>query len=109
MSNNNPHPFPDPSSLSGNHSNISQNNQQVLIQKRRQFLHGIATVMAQRNTPLPPMLTGGAFSQNYDPNTSPWKMLELGSEPGLIRIAGKEVDLYRIWGAVYQSGGGNKV
>jgi SWI/SNF chromatin-remodeling complex subunit SWI1 len=97
-----PSSFPDPG--------LRPNPQQMqMLQKRRQFLHGIATVMAQRNTPLPPQLTG-VNHPSYDPSTSVWKMLEISpTEPGLLRIAGKDVDLYRLWGLVFQNGGAMKV
>lgn len=85
------------------------NPQQMLLHKRRQFLHGIATVMAQRGTPLPPQLTG-VNHPSYDQNNSVWKMLEIAhGEPGVLRIAGKDVDLYRLWGIVFQNGGAMKV
>jgi SWI/SNF chromatin-remodeling complex subunit SWI1 len=111
MAASNPPSFPDTPSMSMNRPNLSAGNPQLQMhQKRRQFLHGLGTLMAQRNTPLPPGLTGVPYPQNYDPNNSPWKMLEVSPvEPGYIRIAGKDVDLYRLWCIVYQHGGGMKV
>lgn len=111
MGSNMPQSFPDQSSMSNNRPNPAQNNQQqLMLQKRRQFLHGLATVMAQRNTPLPPNFTGVPYPQGYDPNNSPWKMLDISPvDHGLIRIAGKEVDMYKLWGIVFSNGGGMKV
>lgn len=77
-------------------------------QKKRSFLSGVANVMLQRNVPLPPSLTGTPYPANYDPNTSPWKSLDV-AEIGVVRLAGKEVDLFRLWSYVLQAGGSTKV
>jgi SWI/SNF chromatin-remodeling complex subunit SWI1 len=83
---------------------------QSLKQRQRNFLMGLANVMANRNTPLPPALTGIPYPPNYDPNTSPWKIIEASTtELGSFRLAGKDVDLFKLWGIVYQAGGGTLV
>jgi SWI/SNF chromatin-remodeling complex subunit SWI1 len=105
------------SSLQGNLSmgdpNMGANRQQppaaTLQHRQRNFLNGLTTVMSARNTPLPPALTGVPNAQ-YDPNTSPWKALEPSpTEIGAFRLAGKDVDLFRLWGLVFQAGGHAKV
>lgn len=87
-----------------------QQQQQSQFQRKRSFLNGLANVMMQRNVPLPPRLTGVPYPPGYDPNTSPWRTLEVSnSELGIIRLAGKDVDLFKLWAVVLQSGGGAKV
>ncbi|KAG6879745.1 hypothetical protein C0992_012348 [Termitomyces sp. T32_za158] len=80
-------------------------NSANFLQRRQGFLNGLANVMASMGTPLPPALTGFP-SPNFDPSSSKWKNLELSSEIGTIRIAGRDVGLFQLWGAVIQSGGG---
>ncbi|EIW64780.1 uncharacterized protein TRAVEDRAFT_33530 [Trametes versicolor FP-101664 SS1] len=82
----------------------------VHIQRKRNWLNGLATLMVQRGTPLPPMLTGVPFPSNYDPANMPWKSLEVSTNDiGVVRLAGKDVDLYKLWGLILQAGGGQKV
>ncbi|EJF66597.1 hypothetical protein DICSQDRAFT_46065 [Dichomitus squalens LYAD-421 SS1] len=84
--------------------------QELLKQRRRTWLNGLAQLMAQRNMPLPPQLTGVPFPPNFDPANMPWKSLEVSStDLGVIRLAGKDVDLFRLWGLVTQHGGGQGV
>ena len=99
--------------LSLSDSNMGGANRQpapsTLKQRQRNFLNGLTSVMSAKGTPLPPALTGVANSQ-YDPNTSPWKALEPSStELGAFKLAGKDVDLFRLWGLVFQAGGHAKV
>ncbi|EED79133.1 predicted protein [Postia placenta Mad-698-R] len=93
------------------HANPAVMQQQLLLQqqqqhqKRRQFLHGLASVH-MRSNPLPPELVGTPWPAGYDPAQSPWKGLDISrTELGHIRIAGKDVDLYRFWALVSQVGG----
>ena len=82
----------------------------VFRQRKRSWLQGLASLMTQRGTPLPPMLTGVPFPPNYDPAHMPWKSLEVSqTDIGVIRLAGKDVDLYRLWGIVVNYGGGQAV
>ncbi|KAF8898585.1 hypothetical protein BD779DRAFT_1484669 [Infundibulicybe gibba] len=74
-------------------------------QRHQGFLNGLAGVMLKRGTPLPPTLTGMP-TPTYDPNNTPWKGLEPSSTVGSFRLAGKDVDLFKLWGIVYQNGGG---
>ncbi|KAH9486785.1 SWI/SNF chromatin-remodeling complex subunit sol1 [Psilocybe cubensis] len=76
--------------------------------RRNAFFQGIATFMSKRNTPLPPSLTGIQVP-NYDPTNSPYSIIEPGSELGFFRLAGKEIDLWRLYGTVFQNGGGTVV
>ncbi|KDQ63780.1 hypothetical protein JAAARDRAFT_29820 [Jaapia argillacea MUCL 33604] len=83
-------------------------NQQNLQARRRGFLTSLATLHIQRNTPLPPALTGVQYPPNYDPGNSQWKSLEC-PDLGFVRLAGKDIDLFRLWGTVLQAGGLAKV
>ncbi|KAF7791953.1 hypothetical protein EIP86_002979 [Pleurotus ostreatoroseus] len=79
-------------------------------QRRRQFLNGLASIMLQRGTPLPPSTTGMPYPPGYDPTTSPWRMMEFSNmEPGVVRLAGKDIDLFKLWAVVQQSGSGQKL
>ncbi|KAH9857885.1 hypothetical protein C2E23DRAFT_718417 [Lenzites betulinus] len=79
-------------------------------QRKRNWLQGLASLMVQRGTPLPPQLTGVPFPPNYDPAHMPWKSLEVSpTDIGIVRLAGKDVDLYKLWGLILQAGGGQKV
>ncbi len=79
-------------------------------QRKRSWLNGLANLMAQRGMPLPPQLTGVPFPPNYDPANMPWKSLEVSpTDLGFIRLAGKDIDLYRLWGLVTGNGGGQLV
>ncbi|CAA7266582.1 unnamed protein product [Cyclocybe aegerita] len=89
--------------------NIPRNQPPPNSLKHRQqgFLTGLANVFAKRGQPLPPSLTGIA-SPNYDPTTSPWSLIE-SSEVGTFKLAGKDVNLFKLWGLVFQQGGGAAV
>lgn len=79
-------------------------------QRQRNFLTGLANMMASRNTPLPPALTGVPYPPNYDQSKPHWQGIETSqTEVGVFRLAGKDVDLFKLWGAVFQAGGGAKV
>lgn len=89
---------------------MNMNPAQQQQQRKKQFLYGLGNVMLQRGVPLPPQLTGIPYPPAYDPSTSPWKSLEVSNQDvGVVRIGGKDVDLYRLWGTVLQSGGSAKV
>ncbi|RDB28970.1 SWI/SNF chromatin-remodeling complex subunit sol1 [Hypsizygus marmoreus] len=104
-SSSNPASFLDPS-MAHQTRNTPQNT--TLKQRQQGFLNGLANVMASRGTPLPPAITG-VPAPNYDPNTSQWKSLEPSSEVGFFRLAGKDINLFKLWGSVFQSGGGHAV
>ncbi|GBE78317.1 hypothetical protein SCP_0112020 [Sparassis crispa] len=78
------------------------------MQKKRQWLQGLANVMNQRNAPLPPPLTGVPYPATFDPTHSLWKNLDI-VDIGVVRLASKEVDLYKLWAVVLQAGGGSKL
>lgn len=83
---------------------------EVMRQRKRGFLNGLANVMMQRNTPLPPALTGVPLPATFDPAAIPWKSLEINpNDVGIIKLAGKDIDLYKLWAMVFQAGGGVKV
>ncbi|KAF8640437.1 hypothetical protein AX17_000102 [Amanita inopinata Kibby_2008] len=79
-----------------------------LRQRQQVFLNGLANVMAKRNTPLPPALTGMP-TPDYDSTNSPWKLIEPSSEVGSFRLAGKDVNLFKLWGLVQHHGGGHSI
>lgn len=84
--------------------------QEYAKQRKRSWLTGLANLMAQRGTPLPPQLTGVPFPPNYDPANMPWKSLEVSpTDLGFIRLAGTDIDLYKLWGLVTGNGGGQLV
>ena len=83
---------------------------EVIRSRKRNWLHGLANLMAQRNMPLPPQLTGVPFPPNYDPANMPWKSLEVSpADLGVVRLAGVDVDLFKLWGTILQHGGGAAV
>ncbi|KDQ30649.1 hypothetical protein PLEOSDRAFT_38448 [Pleurotus ostreatus PC15] len=78
----------------------------AMLKSRQQFLNGLASVHQKRSTPLPPQLTGVTTNPAYDPMNTQWKSLEgMISEPGVLRIVGKDIDLMRLWSMVLQLGG----
>lgn len=81
----------------------------MIRNKQRNFLVGLANVHLNRGTPLPSALTTVPCPPNYDLASSQWKTLECSSEVGAFRLAGKDVDLFKLWGIVWQFGGGQKV
>lgn len=81
----------------------------MIKHKQRSFLLGLANVHLSRGSPLPPALTGAPYPHNYDPASSQWKNLEYSIEMGVFRLAGKDVDLFKLWGIVSHLGGGQKV
>ena len=100
--------FPDPNNRSTPVPNQQTHMQQM--QKRKQFIQTLGSLMLQRGQPLPQALTGVPIPPGIDPNASPWKNLEPSqTEVGAIRLAGKDFDLYRFFGIVFQNGGGVKV
>ena len=81
--------------------------QQAQLRARAQFYNTLASLMNMRGTPLPPSITG--VQGPYDPMTSTWKTLELSSEPGGVRLSGRDIDLYRLFSTVMSAGGSPKV
>ncbi|KAF8213271.1 hypothetical protein K438DRAFT_1915407 [Mycena galopus ATCC 62051] len=73
-------------------------------QRQAGFLNGLARIMTQRGTPLPPALTG-TDTPTYDPTTSKWAMVE-PAEVGAFRLAGRDIELFKLWTLVFQAGGG---
>jgi SWI/SNF chromatin-remodeling complex subunit SWI1 len=88
---------------------MSQNpNARTTQLRQQQFLNGLHNLMAKRNTPLPPFLTGVPVP-NYDQARSPWAAIEPGSEIGSFKLADKDVNLFKLWGLVFAHGGGQVV
>jgi SWI/SNF chromatin-remodeling complex subunit SWI1 len=87
--------------------NMSQQRPGMPKGRNPGFLRGLAGVMASRNTPLPPALTGYPVPQ-YDPHTSSFNYLDI-PEVGVVRLTGKDIDLARLWSLVINNGGGANV
>ena len=73
-----------------------------------QFLNILSDLHARKSTPLPPELTG-IPNDAYDHSLSHWRSLELTSEPGVIRVGGNELDLFKLWQVLLSLGLSNKV
>jgi SWI/SNF chromatin-remodeling complex subunit SWI1 len=87
-----------------------QPQQQPQLQHKKQFLNGLAQVHLARKDPLPPALTGISYPAGFDPTQSRWKSLESSqTELGSVMLAGKPVDLYKLWATVSGGGGWLKV
>ncbi len=87
-----------------------QQQQQPQLQHKKQFLSGLASVHLSRKDPLPPALTGIPYPVGFDPTQSRWKSLEPSqTEPGSVMLAGKPIDLYKLYAAVNAGGGWVKV
>jgi len=103
-------PFPDPNNRRSTPAPNQQTAQMQQMQKRKQFIQTLGSLMLQRGQPLPHALTGVPIPPGVDPNASPWRNLEPSqTEVGAIRLAGKDFDLYKFFGIVFQTGGGMKV
>lgn len=105
------HPPMQPSTLG---SFIVQSNPNIgpLFQQDEQrgkpvLLHMLNEIYVRRGTPLPPALTG-INNPTWDPTTTPFKF-ELGSERGIIKVAGHDVDLFKFWQALFAAGFTQKV
>lgn len=94
--------------MAGNPGMGAQPSAATVKQRQRNFLNGLTTVMAARRTPLPPTLTG-IPNPDFNLQNSPWKTLEISNEVGAFRLGGKDVDLFKLWGLVFQAGGHDKV
>lgn len=88
-----------------------QPNQSQIIQGRqRSFLGSLGALMVQRGTPLPPQLTGVPYPAGFDASKSLFNVLDVSpTDFGTIRLTGKDVDLFKLWTLVFQSGGMAKV
>lgn len=84
-----------------------QPNQSQIIQGRqRSFLGSLGALMVQRGTPLPPQLTGVPYPAGFDASKSLFNVLDVSpTDFGTIRLTGKDVDLFKLWTLVFQSGG----
>lgn len=98
----------DPFMSSAGQMPIRQSQQQLNPQhkKQRQFLVTLANFHLALKDPLPPALTGVQYPPGFDPTQSKWKLLESSpTEPGSVLLAGKPVDLFKLWAAVNTGGG----
>lgn len=80
------------------------NPRAAMLQRQQAFLNGVHNLHIKRGTPLPPALTGFP-NPNYDPAHSSWGQIAPGSEPGSFKLAGRDVNLFKMWGLVFQHGG----
>ncbi|KAH7921783.1 hypothetical protein BV22DRAFT_1049359 [Leucogyrophana mollusca] len=89
---------------------LTHRQPQNVNQRQRGFLMSLSNVHVRRGNPLPPALTGLPYPPNYDPTNSPWKSIECSpTDVGVFRLAGKDVDLMKLWMLVFQAGGAAKV
>lgn len=89
-----------------------QQQQMAMIQKQRRiaFLQNLSRTYASQHIPLPSSISG--IEAPPDPNAvfpSPWRDLEPASEPGGVKFAGRDVDLFRLWSMVLSAGGASKM
>ncbi|KAJ6519625.1 hypothetical protein C8R45DRAFT_952140 [Mycena sanguinolenta] len=73
-------------------------------QRQAGFLNGLARIMIQRGTPLPPALTG-MDTPSFDPTNTRWHMVE-PADVGSFRLAGQNIEMFKLWTLVFQAGGG---
>ncbi len=103
----------DPFMSSAGQLPIRQSHQQLNPQhknKQRQFLGTLANFHLARKDPLPPTLTGIPYPPDFNPSQSKWRTLESSpTEAGSVMLAGKPVDLFKLWAAVNTGGGWAKV
>lgn len=66
------------------------------------LLRILAELSARKNRPLPPALTGMPTT-NWNPAASTFRF-ELGPERGVVKIAGQDVDLFKLWQAIFHAG-----
>lgn len=89
-------------------SNNPQLAQLVDPRGKPQFLAMLSEINIRRGTHLPPELTG-IPNASYDPAASLFRTLEVGAEPGFVRIQGQELDLFRLWQVILNNGSSSKV
>ena len=83
-------------------------NASVDAGKKQGLLRMLAEYMQRSGTPLPPALTG-VPAPTYDPSSSKFNIIETTAEPGIFRLAGKDVDLIDLFMMVSKFGGFAKV
>ena len=67
----------------------------------------LAELYNRKGAPLPPALTG-IHTPAWNPVTSSFRF-ELGSDKGLIKLGGLDVDLFNLWKILFASGLSAKV
>ena len=81
---------------------------QAHIARRRQFFTSLAQAHFARGQPLPQQFTG-LNTPGFDPSSSPWNRLPLGNDVGKLRINGRDVDLFALFGIIVHNKGCAKV
>ena len=84
---------------------MAQHGMLAVKQRQQQFLVKLAKLMEDRKTPLPPFMTG--VSTQYDPTR--WKNVEPATEVGGFKLAGRDIDIHKLWTIVLQLGGSAKL
>lgn len=99
------HPPSDPSLLHRQSliASQSQMNPNAVKARKPTMLDLISQIMMSRKTPLPPSVSG-IPNPAYDPATSPWRNLEPASQIGGFKLAGKDVDLQKLWTVTHPVG-----
>jgi SWI/SNF chromatin-remodeling complex subunit SWI1 len=66
------------------------------------LLRILAEFSIRQKRPLPPALTGMP-TPTWNPAASTFRF-ELGAERGVVKIAGQDVDLFKLWQAIFHAG-----
>ncbi|KZT06860.1 uncharacterized protein LAESUDRAFT_759031 [Laetiporus sulphureus 93-53] len=100
-----PNPFASATNLANPQAIQQQQRLLHFQQQKRQFLGNLFKIHLRTNR-LPPQLIGVQYPDGFDINQSIWKGLEISPHDiGTIRIANRDVDLYKMWILVVQAGG----
>ncbi|PVG00871.1 hypothetical protein CPB86DRAFT_753904 [Serendipita vermifera] len=81
--------------------------QQDVVRGKAVLLKMLAELFVRKGAPLPPALTGYP-TPSWNPVTSHFKF-ELGADKGVVKIAGQEIELFKIWHVLYTHGLYSKV
>jgi hypothetical protein len=81
--------------------------QQDVVRGKAVLLKMLAELFVRKGAPLPPALTGYP-TPSWNPVTSQFRF-ELGADKGVLKIAGQDVELFRIWHVLYTNGLYSKV
>ncbi|KZV86442.1 hypothetical protein EXIGLDRAFT_840787 [Exidia glandulosa HHB12029] len=90
-----------------NKMNAAQQHQQYR-ERVQNFFKFVAQYMNTRGLVLPPFISG-LNTPPYDPNGSPFAWLEPGSHMSTVKVADRDVDLFKLWQLVWSGGTSQKV
>ncbi|KZV86439.1 hypothetical protein EXIGLDRAFT_752822 [Exidia glandulosa HHB12029] len=89
-----------------NKMNAAQQHQQYR-ERVQNFFKFVAQYMNTRGLVLPPFISG-LNTPPYDPNGSPFAWLEPGSHMSTVKVADRDVDLFKLWQLVWSGGTSQK-